>query len=313
MESKMFKSLIIYNMSEDLSITEEDLNKQMPALAFKPCGSQDLKSTGWVAPLNGSPELFFAANGHILLHIKTEEKILPAGVIKDYHLEKIEQFEEREGRKCKKTEKDTLKDEVIHELLPRAFSKFNIVPIWINPAKKMIMVEAGSSKKAEDALALLRKTLGSLPVTPFTTESPIEYTLTEWVRDSKPAEGFVVLDEAELKAVLDEGGVIQSKKQDLASDEIQNHIEAGKFVTKLALDWQGKITFLITNDGLLKRIKLGDAITSQSDDIDKEDFAQKFASDFTIATGELSQMISDIVLAFNSPEDAKEEGDSDSE
>lgn len=302
----MFKSLVIYKMSRDLDVSIENLAKELPNFTYSPCGSQDMKKTGWVPSLEGSNELLHSSNGHVLLTIMTEEKIIPASVIKECVAEKVARLEESQGRKLKKTEKESIKDEVLHELLPRAFSKYNKTLIWIHNASKRIMVEAGSAKKAEDALALLRKTLGSLPVVPFNTETPIELTLTSWIKEQVIPDGFTVLDEAELKAILEDGGVITSKKEDLFNDEIKQHIDAGKMVTKLAIDWREKISFLFTNDGLIKRIKMADAVMEENSDIDKDDAAQKFDADFVLFTGEIIQMLDDVDKAFGAITDEVE-------
>lgn len=140
-------------------------------------------------------------------------KILPSPVLKQALQAKIEKLEGEQGRKLKKTEKDSLKDEVLHTLLPRAFSRFSQTWLWIDMANGLIMVDAASPKKAEDTLALLRKSLGSLPVVPLTMESPIELTMTEWVRSGEVPAGFTLQDEAELKAILEEGGVIRCKNR----------------------------------------------------------------------------------------------------
>lgn len=49
--------------------------------------------------------------------------MLPANVVKRELDERIESLEQKENRKLKKTEKQTLKDDVVMNLLPRAFSK----------------------------------------------------------------------------------------------------------------------------------------------------------------------------------------------
>ncbi|QKJ87431.1 Recombination-associated protein RdgC [Paramixta manurensis] len=294
MTMSYFKNAAIYKLSRNIDFSQ--LGKQMQAFAFTPCGSQDAAKSGWVAPFG--EELVYRSNGQILVKIQREEKILPAPVIARELAARVEKLEAAQQRRLKKTEKDTLRDEVVQTLLPRAFSKYHTTAIWINEGAGLIVVDAASAKKAEDALALLRKTIGSLPVLPLVLETPIELTVTEWVRSGNPPAGFSLSDEAELKAVLEDGGVLSSKHQDLVSDEIATHIRAGKLVTRLALDWQERINFVLTDAAMLKRLKFSANILEQNDDIDREDAAARFDADFVLMTGELSALISALIAGL---------------
>lgn len=294
-----FKNLMVYRLSREVSLSADEMEKQLSAFSFTPCGSQDMAKTGWVSPMGShSDALTHTVNGQIVICARKEEKILPSPVIKQELQAKIERLEGEQHRKLKKTEKDSLKDEVLHSLLPRAFSRFNQTFLWIDTVNDLIMVDAASAKRAEDTLALLRKSLGSLPVVPLTLENPIELTLTEWVRSKELPAGFVLMDEAELKAILEDGGVIRCKKQDLFSDEIAVHIEAGKLVTKLALDWQERVQLVLSDDGSLKRLKFSDVLREQNEDIDREDFAQRFDADFMLMTSELAALIKNLIEAL---------------
>lgn len=294
-----FKNLMVYRLSREVSLSADEMEKQLSALSFTSCGSQDMAKTGWVSPMGShSDALTHTVNGQIVICARKEEKILPSPVIKQELQAKIERLEGEQHRKLKKTEKDSLKDEVLHSLLPRAFSRFNQTFLWIDTVNDLIMVDAASAKRAEDTLALLRKSLGSLPVVPLTLENPIELTLTEWVRSKELPAGFALMDEAELKAILEDGGVIRCKKQDLFSDEIAVHIEAGKLVTKLALDWQERVQLVLSDDGSLKRLKFADTLREQNDDIDRDDFAQRFDADFILMTSELAALIKNLIEAL---------------
>ncbi len=294
-----FKNIIIYRLSRDVDLSPETIETHLEPFALTPCGSQDMAKTGWVSPMgNNGTSLFHAVNGQVILCAKKEEKILPPAVISQELQNKVEKLEGEQHRKLKKTEKDSLKDEVLQSLLPRAFSRFNNTLLWIDTINHLIIVNAASPKRAEDTLALLRKSLGSLPVVPLTMENPIELTLTEWVRSGQPPAGFTLQDEAQLKAILEEGGVISCKKQDLGGDEIATNIQAGKLVTKLALEWRERITFSLTDTGSLRKLKFTESLLEQNDDIDREDFAARFDADAVLLTGELSALINDLIKAL---------------
>lgn len=287
-----FKNILVYRLNKEIALSMDELEQQLASLAFTPCSSQDMTKTGWVSPMGDRGEaLIHVAGKQVMICARKEDKILPATVIKNALQDKVEKLEGEQGRKLKKTEKATLKDEVVHTLLPRAFSKFSQTFIWLDLEKQLVIVDSGSAKRAEDNLALLRKTLGSLPVVPLSFNESVELKMTEWVRSGELPAGFTLMDEAELKAVLDEGGVIRCKKQELVSEEIATHIEAGKFVTKLSVDWEDRLQFMLCDDGSIKRIKFSETLREQNDDIDKADFAQRFDADFVLMTGELSALI----------------------
>ena len=183
-----FKNLMVYRLSREISLRAEEMEKQLASMAFTPCGSQDMAKMGWVPPMGShSDALTHVANGQIVICARKEEKILPSPVIKQALEAKIAKLEAEQARKLKKTE------------------------MWIDTVNGLIMVDCASAKKAEDTLALLRKSLGSLPVVPLSMENPIELTLTEWVRSGSTAQGFQLLDEAELKSLLEDGGAIKTK------------------------------------------------------------------------------------------------------
>ena len=290
-----FKNAMIYRLTKSLDWSEKTLSDALENNQYHSCNQSEMSKFGWSTPLKGSELLYFTVGKQILLLAQKEEKILPAHVIKRELDARVEKLEQTENRKLKKVEKQTLKDDVVATLLPRAFSKYQQTALWIDAENNLIYVDAASAKRAEEALALLRKSLGSLPVVPLTFANEPSLVMQEWVAKESIPQWLVSLEEAELRDV--NNGVIRCKQQALDSDEILSLVNS-KYVTKLALEWEEHLSFVLNEDCSLKRLKFADQIREKNDDILKEDYAQRFDADFVLMTGILSKLTENLLHDF---------------
>jgi recombination associated protein RdgC len=294
-----FKNLSIFRLTEEFTLSPEDLEQKLGALSFRPCGNHEESTFGWTSPLGkASQQLVHTANGFMMICAKKEEKVIPAAVVNEMVQEKILEAEDQQGRKLSKKERTAIKDELIFELLPRAFTFSNKTYAYIDPKGGWLIVDAASSKKAEDILSLLRKCLGSLPAVPLNTiEKPIA-TMTAWLINNEAPADITIEDECELRAPEEEGGIIRCKRHDLSLPEIKNHLDTGKEVIKLAVSWADRLSFIIDENLAIKRLKFLDLIQDQVADIETYDEAQQFDVDFSIMSLELAKFLPRLMELF---------------
>ncbi|AHG79016.1 Recombination-associated protein rdgC [Mannheimia varigena USDA-ARS-USMARC-1388] len=292
-----FKNVMIYKLTSELSLESKSLEDLLQETKFTPCTQFDMSKFGWSSPLKGSDLLHFSQGNQFLLVSHREDKLLPANVVKAETEQRIAELEEKEARKLKKTEKQAVKDQVVSNLLPRAFSKHQFTAIWLDLDNQLVYVDAASSKRAEDTLALLRKTLGSLPVVPISFTLPPAEVMTNWVAKGHTPSWLNLLEEAELKS-FDTDSVIRCKRQDLETEEIVQHLQAGKFITKLAIEWETHFSCVLNEDATLSRLKFADEVREKNDDILKEDVAQRFDADFLLMTEELKTFTAKMIEEF---------------
>ncbi|CCQ09819.1 DNA recombination-dependent growth factor C [Pseudoalteromonas luteoviolacea B = ATCC 29581] len=298
-----FSNLICYQFKQDVSYDQSEFEKALEQDQFRPCSSQELSSFGWTNAFgkHGQTLAHFSQKS-ILVCAKREEKVLPAAVVNDLVAEKIEQIEREENRPVKKKEKDELKENILTTLLPQAFRKSSLQFAFIDTEKGWIIVNSGSFNKAEELLALLRKSLGTLPVVPAFANYDLSVHLTDWLtKFNAPAKFEIGLD-AELQEADENGAQVKFKSFDLSSDEIKQHLDNGKLVTKLALDWQERVKFIFQNDGSLKRLSYSETLKEQNADIPKEDMAVKMDADFLLVSEELKALVADLKAGLGEPE-----------
>ncbi|WP_163832996.1 recombination-associated protein RdgC [Spartinivicinus ruber] len=293
-----FKNLFIYRLSDDFSIDESSLESLLEQGRFKPCGKMQPFSLGWTSPLGkNSDQLVHINQGNCLLSLKKEERLLPAAVINEFVAEKVEVIEEEQNRKVTRKERESIKDDTIAELLPKAFTRSNFSFGFLATAQKLLIINAGSSKKAEEFTSHLRHCVGSLPITPFATKHTPADQMTAWLTLSESfPDSFIIGDECELREPSEEGGIIRCKQLDLTSEEVEGHLNTGKKVNKLALTWRDQIHFVLSDDLTVKRIKYTELLMEQAED--HEDKALQFDADFMLMTDSLIRLVQDLTSAL---------------
>ena len=300
-----FKNLAVYRFTEPFTSTAEALEQKLQQQPFRPCGGHDEFSFGWTAPLGKSSDaLVHANNGFMMICAKKEEKVIPASVINEMLQEKISEIEEREARKLPGKERTRVKDELIFDLLPRAFSFSKKTFAYIDSQGGWLVVDAASPKKAEDLLSQLRKCLGSLPVVPIGASVKTAPIMTQWLLLHNEPKDIVIEDECELRSPEEEGAIIRCKRHDLALPEIKNHLDTGKQVIKLAMSWADRLSFVLDESLLVKRLKFLDLIQEQAANIEAIDDVEQFDADFSIMSAELAQFFPRLLELFNVEDNA---------
>ncbi len=308
-----FKNLRIYQFTQGYQLDKATLNEHMNTRLFSPCSSQEPSRLGWVSPVspkqapkqaisNEDIELVFTHDDYLLICAKKQEKVLPASVINEALEEKAAEISEAEGRPVRRKERQDLKDDIIMALLPKAFTRSSFQYAYIDRKQGHIVINAASANKAEELLTLLRESLGSLPVIPIASKQLPFQMMTQWVMEASKSgstpQHFELGSECELSNPKETGSVIRAKHQDLASAEINNHLQAGMIISKLALNWMDGIEFVLDDQLAIKHLRFNDNIQEKADSYEAQTSEELFAIEFSVMTLELSSLIKQLINAL---------------
>lgn len=294
-----FKNLCVFRITRPLDLNPGEMESRLADQAFRPVGKLEPSSTGWVPPL-GIPEspLVHVANGYALLCTRREERILPAAAVREVLDARIEDIEEKTGRRIRGKARTDLRDEVVLEMLPRAFTRSRLTFAYVDPRAEWLVIDAPSPGRAEEVTALLRQSLGSLPLAPFSVTGSPGGIMTSWLATAAPAEGFTIGDECDLGEPGEDGSIIRVRRHDLDAGEIRAHLDAGKRVTRLAIGFDGRLSCLIDENLLIKRLKFLDMVQDEAAGVHAETDAERFDSDFAIMSLELARFLPRLAEAF---------------
>lgn len=284
-----FRNLQIYRLPENWGLTAEALAEKLAAHPFQPCGSQDMASRGWASPTRDD-RFVMAVGGQFLIALAVEQKLLPSSVINQAAADKAEIIEEQQGFKPGRKQMKEIKEAVLQELLPRAFTRRRTAFAWINPIAGWLVVDAASPARAEEIIDALRDSLDELPAKMVKTNlSPVS-VMTDWLAANQATGNFTIDLDCELRAVTDEKAAVRYVHHALDGKDVQDHLAAGKLPTRIALTFDDRISFILTEKTCIKRLAFLDIIKEEAErQADAADMQME--ADFALMSGELSRLI----------------------
>lgn len=285
----MFKNLITYRIGEGWTTDAAQLAEQLAKEPFLPCAPTQPLAVGWAPPrgVEHAP-LVEVVDGHWLLKLKREQRLLPSSVVNERVDELCEQIEEQTGRKPGKKAKKDLKEQAAHELLPRAFTKTSATQVWIAPAQRLLFVDAGSSSRADEVVTLLIQASPGLSLQLVQTAESPAACMAAWLMDGVTPEGFQIERECELKGSDEQKPVVRYARHPLDIDEVRAHLTSGKMPTRLALSWNERVAFTLTEGFAIKKISFLDLAFEGRPEASGD---EAFDADVALATGELGRLI----------------------
>lgn len=297
----MFKSLMVYRLPVPFNLSLEQFEAQLLRGFFVPCPSNAPNSCGWFpprAPLNSDPEagtlpLVHSVGGQWIIRLCSEDKILPSSVIQQQVDRRVAKLTVERGHAPGRRELKELKERVTEELLPNANVKRTGMRAWIDPQGGWLVIDANSRGKADSMLELLRRTLDQFPVRPVNTVQSPSSAMTDWLTGGEAPEGFTIDRDCQLTAIGDEKASVRYVRHPLGDEvhaEIKAHLAAGKVPASLALTWDERMSFVLTEKLEIKRLVFLDLLKEQAEKA-AEHADEQFDADVAIYTGEIRRML----------------------
>lgn len=290
-----FKNLQLYSLPKNWDMAASHLANQLSQQKFAPCLDGNIQSLGWVAPRKNG-DLVHVIGKQMLLEFRVAKKLLPASIVNQVTKVKTEHIEEQQGFVPGRKQMRDIKEQVTDELLPRAFTLERSTLVWIDPVSGWLVVDTVSPSKADEVLKLLLKSVDKLPVESLhVVKSPVT-SMTGWLVANEAPAGFTIDQDTELRATGEGNASVRYVRHTLEVDDVRRHIAGGKQCMHLALTWNDRISFVLTDGLAIKRVQPLDVMKQVDATCSNDD--ERFDSDFTLMAGELGKMLTDLVAAL---------------
>jgi recombination associated protein RdgC len=299
----LFKNLFVYRLPADWSWTPGELETRLGGHPLRTCGHFDMLTRGW-QPVTKGGRLLHTVGQHHMLSLGTNQKLLPASIIRQVAEERAEAQATEQGFPVGRKQMRDIKAQVSDELRARALTRRTTTRAWIDSQNGWFVIDAAGVPRAESVLESLVATLDSFVPAALEGARPAHAFMASWLMQGDAPFRFAIDDDLELQAADETKSNIRYVRHPLDGKDIRSHLAAGKHPTRLGLTWNGRVSFVLTDKLCLKRIEFLEVGKDQTD-AEEVDPAEQFDIDFAVMAGELSALLMDLARIIESPQSSE--------
>lgn len=294
-----FRNLHVYRTTSQRlngSIIENALCIQ----AYTPIGASQEISIGW-EPFPDTMHFSRLVMGQMLVQFKIETRKVPGSALKAAVKSECDKREQQTGRKIGKKERREITEDQHLMLLPKVLPTEKQVQVWIDPTHGWIVINTPSQSVSDRIITALVTALDKLELQTLCLARSAGAVMTEWLSLQEGPAAFSLDRTCELKACDESKAIVRYTNSTLDTENLREHIKQGKVCSSLALTWNDRISFVLTDKFKIKKVKFLDVIQTERDE-NEDDGREPADADLFIMATELHSMLSELVEAFGGEE-----------
>lgn len=291
----VFKNFVIFNIKD---VKEEDINKITKMKNLKELSSKLTENKGFTNYLYGSNEVVQKVNKKFFfLKFKEEKKDVPNSVVNEILKEKELAYFQENGKPLSSKEKKAIKEEIIHSLLPNAFIKTSYTEGYIDLKNNYLVLNVSGMSKAEKFIAELKQHF-DFSFSIVEPNIPLSDIMTNWVKENKIPDPFAIEDFCSLYDPVS-AGTTDYKKQHIEekNEELLKNLENGKVVKSIKINWHERISFVLTDQLIVKSISYSDSFEENINENlgESSDEYALFNATMTILCEDIAELFQDLI------------------
>ena len=284
-----FRALTMFRFPTALDF--DHLDDCLRECELRPVGPLELSSRGFVSPFGLHASVLWHRRGDALwLALGGEDRLLPATVIERALQERLGAIQAREGRIPGGRARKRLREEIVAELLPRSHVAQARLDALVDLRRGVIALDTTSRRAAEGFVSELRRALGSFPALPLNAEVSPRAVLTGLVAGDALPDGLSLGEDCTLEDPVQGGSKVKCYRVELRSEEVAEHLRAGRHVTSVALVLDDHVSFDLDEQLVVRKLRFLDGAIDALETGERDDMLAELDARFALMAGEFGRL-----------------------